>query len=341
MYHRIEFTSPGVAELKPFDLPDPAPGQVQVRTCVTTISAGTERANLMGNPNVSGGRKATPGQGAPFPRILGYSGSGIVEKVGEGVTGFHVGDRVCTSWGVHAEKNNFNASRVHKLPDKVSFEEGALMHISTFPLAGIRKTHLELGECGMTTGLGILGLMSVMLMKAAGAYPVLASDPVPERREIALELGADMAFDPTDDDYEEQVRKATDGRMVNAAVEVTGNGPALDRLLDVMASFGRVALLGCTRESDFTIDYYHKVHYPGITLVGAHTNARPNLNSSEHWWTEWDDLEASLRLTAAGRLPMKKLIKETDSPSEATEVYRRLAQGKGFPVCVQFDWRKL
>ncbi|MFR6641702.1 MAG: hypothetical protein ACLUSP_10635 [Christensenellales bacterium] len=64
-------------------------------------------------------------------------------------------------------------------------------------------------------------------------------------------------------------------RGANVAVEVTGLGKGLDRVLDCMRKFGRVALLGCTRNSDFTIDHYRKVHGPGITPVGAHTAARP------------------------------------------------------------------
>jgi hypothetical protein len=76
------------------------------------------------------------------------------------------------------------------------------------------------------------------------------------------------------------------------AIEVTGNGGALDGVLDCMARFGRVALLGCTRSSDFTIDYYRKVHGPGITLIGAHTNARPQYESHHGWWTTADDIRA-------------------------------------------------
>lgn len=333
---RIEFVSPGKAALCPFEIPDPEPGEVMVHTMVTTVSAGTERANLMGDPNVGGDYRGP----IQFPRVLGYSGAGIVEKVGAGVTEFKKGDRVYTSWGKHSEYQLFPKNFVHKLPDELSFEEGALLHICTFPLAGVRKSRLEIGESAMTVGLGILGMMSIMLQRACGAYPVIASDPNPERRELALQFGADYALDPTKPDFEEEVKRVTDGRMVNAAVEVTGNGPALDRLLDVMARFGRIALLGCTRDSNFTIDYYHKVHCPGITMVGAHTNARPTGNSSEHFWTETDDITAAMRMVKAGRLPLKSLIRETHSPVEAPEVYARLAENR-FPICVQFDWRKL
>ena len=121
------------------------------------------------------------------------------------------------------------------------------------------------------------------------------------------------------------------------AIEVTGNGKALDGVLDCMAEFGRVALLGCTRSSDFTIDYYRKVHGPGITLIGAHTRARPKFESHRGWWTERDDFEAAIRLIRLGRLDLASLVEEVHSPLDAKEVYARLAAGGGFPV-VQFDW---
>ena len=120
-------------------------------------------------------------------------------------------------------------------------------------------------------------------------------------------------------------------------IEVTGIGQGLDMALDCMAKFGRVALLGCTRSSDFTIDYYHKVHGPGITLIGAHTNARPTKDSYDGWWTERDDAFALLRMQSHGRIDLAKLIEEHHSYEEASAVFTRLATEKGFPT-VQFDW---
>ena len=130
------------------------------------------------------------------------------------------------------------------------------------------------------------------------------------------------------------------GGGAKVAIEVTGLGAGLDTVLDCMARFGRVALLGCTRSSDFTIDYYRKVHGPGITLIGAHTAARPTQESHEGWWTEKDDAEALIRLVAGGRLDLASLIEEVHSPEDYAEVYARLAAKGGFPV-VQFDWTQL
>ena len=139
-------------------------------------------------------------------------------------------------------------------------------------------------------------------------------------------------------DFAKQVKALSDG--INAAIEVTGIGDALDTTLDCMARYGRVALLGCTRDRNFTIDYYRKVHGPGVTLIGAHTMARPKEDSSSGWFTERDDREALLKLLAAGRLNFKDLTDETHKPEECSEVFSRLIHDRDFPVAVQFDWRK-
>lgn len=336
MSKRILFTSPNTAELLDYEAPAPGRGEVLVRLMVSTISSGTERANLCGELNISPNVKY---ETAVFPRSGGYSSAGIVEAVGEDVEKFRPGDRVAMSWSTHSELCCLPEKYVHKLDDALTFEQGALLHISIFPLAAVRKCRVEIGESALVMGLGVLGLIAVPLLKAAGAVPVIAADPVPEKREKALAFGADYALDPFDPDFSGKVKELTCGG-VKAAIEVTGNGKALDMALDCMARFGRVALLGCTRHSDFTIDYYRKVHAPGITLVGAHTNARPDLESSAGWWTQTDDVKASMDLIRYGRYDPAKLVDETHSPAEAPEVYKRLAAEPAFPV-VQFDWRKL
>lgn len=332
---RIVFTKPCVAELLEKEIDAPKAGEVQVRLAVSTISSGTERSNLIGDPNVN---PNTAGA-VVFPKVLGYSSSGVVEAVGEGVTDLKIGDRVAMSWTTHTQVLNIDQKNVYKLPDNVSFHDGALLHISIFPLAAIRKCRLEIGESAIVMGLGVLGLVAIPLLKAAGAVPIIAVDPVPEKREKALSVGADYALDPFAADFADTVKEITGGGA-KVGIEVTGIGAGLDGILDCMARFGRVALLGCTRNKEFTIDYYRKVHGPGITLVGAHTQARPQYESSDGWWTQRDDIKTTLKLTEMGRIKLSDMIDEIHSPIEAPEVYTRLANEKSFPM-VQFDWRKL
>ena len=219
-------------------------------------------------------------------------------------------------------------------------QEAALCYIGTFPMAALRKTKLEIGESMLVMGQGILGFLAVIFAKAAGATPVIAVDLVKERREKALKYGADYALDPMEEGFAQRVKELTDGG-VNTAIEVTGLGVGLDQCLDCMAKFGRVALLGCTRDENFTIDYYRKVHGPGIQLIGAHTCARPNVESYPGYFTKNDDAKAILKLIEYNRINIKDIVDEIHQPENCAEVYDRLINDKNFPVVSQFDWRKV
>ena len=333
---QIVFTEKNKAELLTVDVNEPAANEVMVETMVSTISCGTERANITGDPNVN----ALGASGVVFPRTSGYNSAGIVVKKGADVKSVDVGDRVVVYWGHHKTFNTVPEANVVKIEDdSISFETAAMSFISTFPMAAIRKTRLEMGESAIVMGLGILGMTAVKLLRIAGAVPVIAADPNPKRREIALENGADYAFDPLCEDFAEQVKKVTGG--VNVAIEVTGVGAGFNEALDCMAKFGRVALLGCTRNSDFTVDYYKKIHAPGITVIGAHTMARPNVESHPGWFTHRDDIKAVLKLCGSGRLCLENLVEETHLPTECPDVYNRLIFDKNFPIVVQFDWRDM
>lgn len=338
-YKQIVFTAPGIAELWDFNDEPPKADQVKVQTVISTISNGTERANLIGDVNINSTKPAAAV--AHFPRTAGYSSAGIVLEVGEQVKDIAVGDRVVMSWSKHKSVNILPRKHVSKIEDAgTTFEQAALMHIATFPLAAIRKTRLEIGEPAIVMGLGVLGLTAVQLARAAGAVPVIAVDPVADRREKALKYGADFALDPTAPDFAATVKKLTGGGA-KVGIEVTGIGAGLDGILDCMRPQGRVALLGCTRDKEFTIDYYRKVHGPGITLIGAHTQARPKDDSAPGWFTERDDIDTLLKLTALGRLNLAQMIEETHSPAECGEVFGRLANDRAFPTVVQFDWTRL
>ncbi len=334
---QIVFTKPYTAELLEVDCLPPEANEVTVELEYSAISSGTEKANLVGMRNGPG---KSEDEAPVFPRTVGYSAAGTVVEIGSNVSDIAVGDRVVVFWGKHKKRITISRDRVVKIPNGVSFEEASLAFISTFPLAAIRKTKPEIGESAMVMGLGILGIFSVQLLKVGGAYPIIAVDPVGERRELALKLGADYAIDPTEEGFADRVKGLTDGG-VNVCIEVTGLGIGLIQALDCMKKLGRVALLGCTRSSKFEIDYYGKVHGPGISLIGAHTAARPKQESSAGLWTDADDLTTALNLTKGKRLNLKDMILEVHSPTEAQTVYKRLANEKNFPIGVLFDWRNI
>lgn len=332
----IVFTEVNRAALLEEPVRQPRAHQVLVRLAASSVSSGTERANLTGSRTVQWNKPEAAE--AIFPRRSGYSSAGVVEQVGESVTGIAPGDRVALCWSTHSQYVTIAGTNVYPIGD-IPFEDGALFHIATFPLAAIRKCRLELGESAVVMGMGMLGIIAVQLLRAAGAAPVIAVDPDPSKREKALRCGADYALDPYAEDFAQTVKDITGGGA-KVGIEVTGVGAGLNGILDCMARFGRVALLGCTRSSDFTVDFYRKVHGPGITLVGAHTMARPAVDSREGWWSQHDDMQALIALTRLGRLHLADAVDETHSPEEAPQVYARLATDKVFPL-VQFDWRNM
>ena len=334
---QIVFTAPGKAELWDVTYLPPKADEVTVELEYSAISAGTEKANLLGIRNSI---YMDEDAEVKFPITVGYTAAGHVIAVGENVKKLQVGDRVGVYWGKHQKRITLPAKQVYKLPEGVSTKEASMALIATFPLAAIRKTGLEIGESALVMGLGILGIFAVQELKAAGAYPVIAADPIKERREFALKMGADFALDPTEEGFSDTVLALSDGG-VNVCIEVTGVGQGLVQALDCMQKMGRVALLGCTRSSKFEIDYYGKVHGPGISLIGAHTLARPTHNSSTNLFTEKDDLKTLFGLIRGGRLNFKDMVSEIHSPAKAPEVFARLASEKSFPIGVLFDWGKI
>ena len=345
----IVFTKLNTAEVVDRPMPQVKAGEVLVKLVRSCISSGTERANVTGVPdNATSIYKDCPDDVVTWPRQGGYSSVGVVEAVGKGVKSVKTGDRVAMSWTVHSQYVSLPERQVYLIPDNVDFEQAALTHISTFPMAAIRKCRLEVGESALVMGQGVLGQLAIVLLKAAGAAPIIAADPVAAKRKRALKLGADYAFDPLAPDFAEQVKAVTgtgrfvqDGRVADSGakvvIEVTGNGGALNTALDAIAPYGRLALLGCTRDSNFTINYYRKVHARGITMIGAHTNARPDGESHGGWWTTRDDALTTLRLLSLKRISLKGFVSEVHPVKDAPAVYARLAKGGAFPV-VQFDW---
>ncbi len=327
----IVFTAPRTAERITEEIPSSVSGtQVLVRTEYTVVSGGTERAVLMQMPNAPSG----------FPCRLGYCGIGRVLAVGESVTGFSVGDRVLVYHGTHADHNIVDASQLTLVEDEsIDSLEAAFTVIGTMGLGGVRKLEIELGESAMVMGLGLLGMFAVQFLARSGANPVIAADPNPERRALALRLGADYALDPTAEGFREEVLRLTGGKGVNACVEVTGISRAMSQALECASYMGRISLLGCTRVSDCAVDYYQQVHKPGVRLIGAHNYVRPKVESYPHHWTHHDDCRAILGLLSAKKLEILPMVGRVVAPEDAPEVFRELCENKEFPMGTVFDWR--
>lgn len=330
----ISVEAPNVLDLreKEYDPATLGDDEVLMETAYSAVSAGTERAWITGNSN-------NPYQ--KFPHGIGYSAAGYVLKAGKDVKNLAEGDRVVIHALGHTSHGVRKASEIFKLTEeKMDLRSAAFSYIATFPLLGVRRLRLEMGESVMVAGLGILGLLAVRFARLSGAAPILAADMDPARRAKALELGADMVFDPASPTYIEDVKAATKGIGVDAVVEVTGIASALKQVLQFTRSKkGRITLLGCTRVPDAPIDFYREVHLPGITLIGSHTSNRPSVESTPGQWTDFDDFRTFEKFIASGRLNMDSIISREEKIENFQSVYETIIQGKNPPFGIVFNWK--
>ncbi len=329
---QIFFTGIHRAEYLENTVEEPKNDEVLVKMEYTVISGGTEKACILGMNNTS----------QKFPMSLGYCGVGHIVEIGEAVKTVAIGDRVLVYHGCHSKYNirpEFDVTKVEN--DSISSLEAAFVIISSMGLGGVRKLELELGESAMVMGQGLLGIFATQFLRQSGALPLIAADLNPERRALALKLGADYAFDPSDKNFVQNVKEVTQGKGVNACVEVTGNSFAMNQALECASWMGRISLLGCTRVSDSAVDYYTQVHRPGIKLIGAHNFVRPKIESYPHHWTHQDDCRAILKMIETKRIAVLPIISRIESPVNAEAIYNELCDSKDFPMGTVFDWRNV
>lgn len=327
---QIFFTAPKTAELWECEVPEIQPDEVLTKMEYTVVSGGTERACLMAMKNTS----------QKFPMSLGYCGVGTAVAVGSLVKNIAVGDRVLVYHGCHASYNIRKEDEITKIDDaSIDSLDAAFVIIASMGLGGVRKLEIELGESAMVMGQGLLGIFATQFCRLSGACPVISVDLNEERRKLALALGADYAFDPSTPDFVEQVKTVTGGKGVNACVEVTGVAMAMNQALECAAPMGRISLLGCTRVSDSSVDYYQQVHRPGVKLIGAHNFVRPKFESYPHHWTHHDDCRCILSMIASGRVQVQPIVSRIVKPSSCADIFRQLCDDPNFPLGTVFDWR--
>ncbi|MEJ2550523.1 MAG: bi-domain-containing oxidoreductase [Anaerolineales bacterium] len=217
----IQDVRSGKTSVTEVPVPVPAPGTALVRTAASIVSAGTERAVVeFATKTLLGKARSRPdlvrqvldkvrreGLLTAFdavqnrldqPMPLGYSSAGTVVAVGDGLQGFRVGDRVACAGGgyaVHAEFAVVPQNLLAHLPQSVGFEAGAFATLGAIALHGFRLAEAQLGDRVTVIGLGLLGLLSVGIARAAGCS-VLGVDLDPERVERAKNLGAEAATNP-------------------------------------------------------------------------------------------------------------------------------------------------
>lgn len=326
---RVVFTAPGSAELQSYAPPALQPGQLLIRTSVSLISPGTERAFFLGLPNTSG----------VYPQPTGYSNVGTIIALGEGVASdWQLGGRVASS-GHHAALVAVDQQQCVPIPDPIDDEQAVFYHLLTIALQGIRRAHIEIGEPVAVLGAGLIGLLAIQCARLNGGGPVIAIDPQPKRHPFARQSGADATVAELGEKLAPAVSAICgDNNGPPIVIEATGHPEAVITAMQLVAPGGRVILLGSTRGETEQVNFYREVHRKGISVIGAHNIARPRHDSRPGCWTQFDDNRAVMRLLALGRLPISHLITHRYAWSDAAQAYAMLKAWDPDALGILLDW---
>ncbi|WP_408003652.1 bi-domain-containing oxidoreductase [Pseudomonas saliphila] len=338
--------------------PSAISGCVLVDSVVTLISAGTERM-LVGFGKASYFDKArqqpekvkmvlekvqTDGLmttieavqsklGQPLP--LGYCNVGVIAEVGKGVAGFKVGDRVVSN-GPHADVVRVAKNLCAKIPDEVSDEEASFVVVASIGLQGIRLAQPTLGECFVVTGVGLIGLLTVQLLRAHGCR-VLAIDFDESKLELARQFGA-QTCNPGQGEDPVAVGMAfsrgigVDGVIITASTKVSDPVTQAARM---SRKRGRIVLVGVTGLELNRADFYEKeltfqvsCSYGPGRYDPAYEEQGQDYPIGFVRWTEQRNFEAVLDMMASGQVDVKPLITHRFEFEDASDAYELLTTDK-------------
>ena len=267
--HRFELTE-GAIE-------DPAPGHVQAKVHSVGI-CGSDLHNFT--------EGAVGDMPSVYPMVLGHEPTGVITKLGAGVTGWSSGDQAmlepaiycyhcdyCRSGRYNVCENlrflsqpedpgyfrdyvNIPVECLVPLPAGMGFDYGTLFEPLAVVLHSLKMASVRLGDSAAVFGAGPIGLMTIAALKLSGAGRVFAVEPVAARRELALAVGADVAIDPGEADVRHEIPAATGGRGVPVAIDCATRGRSLNDCLHVVAKLGRVVVTGIPYEACVTLDFH-------------------------------------------------------------------------------------
>jgi len=279
------------------DLPVPRPGPGEV--LVQVKAAGVNHLDTWV-------RRGLPGITLPLPMIPGSDAAGVVAEVGAGVAGVQAGDRVfvspgyscercvecysgreplCRDYGLFGEHRNgtqaefiaLRASHVIRLPDRLSFEEGA-----AFPLVFLTAWHMLVGRAGVQPGEDVLvhaggggvGSAAIQIAKLCGAR-VLTTVGSDDKAEKARALGADVVINYRTGDFVAQAKQATGKRGVDVVIESIGQ-ETWEGSIQALAKGGRLVTCGATTGYQASTDLRY-VFFKGLSILGSTMGSRGEL----------------------------------------------------------------
>lgn len=206
---------------------------------------------------------------------LGNMWVGIITETGSSVQEYAVGDQVA-GYGHLAETHTVKESELLRMPQGMTWKQAVCYDPMQFALGGLRDANLRIGDKVLISGLGAIGQMAAQAAKQSGASFVAVSDPIPLRREAALENGADAAFDPTREDMGYMIRQLTGGIGADVVIETSGNYKALEQGLRALAYNGNMALCGWFKECHIPIHLGREGHFNQQNVFFSRACSEPN-----------------------------------------------------------------
>jgi predicted dehydrogenase len=352
-------------ELQITDVPSPMTRSrgILIRTRASLVSAGTERMVVdFAEKNIVQKAKSRPDlvrqvldkakregilttvdsvrNRLDQPLPLGYSSAGVVLEVGKEGGDFRVGERVACAGGgfaSHAETAYIPRNLAVKLPDNVSFEAGAFSTIGAIALQGIRQSEVVLGSRVAVIGLGLLGQLTVQMLKAAGCQ-VFGVDINPLRVALALESGADVACTNSTavtDAHAFTANCGFDAVLITADTESSepvALAGELARSRGIVVAVGAVGMhiprkIYYEKELDFRLS---RSYGPG-RYDPEYEERGQDYPYAYVRWTEGRNIEAFVRLLADGKINLQPLITHRFPIEEATKAYDVITGKTGEP----------
>lgn len=255
-------------KLEYLDVPEPQVGAHDV--LIRVKACGICGSDIHGMDGSSGRRIP--------PIIMGHEATGVIARLGDAVSGWSEGDRVtfdstiycgeCTycvrglinlcdqrrvlgvscgeyrQHGAFAEYVSVPQRILYRLPDELSFVQGTMVEALSIAVHALSRVPIHLDDTAVVVGSGMIGLLLIQALKAAGCGTVIAVDLSPYRLERALELGADVALSPNRHDVEAEVRKQTSGQGADIAFEAVGITPTIKMAVHVLRKGGALAVIG-------------------------------------------------------------------------------------------------
>ncbi|WP_418626581.1 bi-domain-containing oxidoreductase [Anaerosinus sp.] len=280
---------------------------------------------------------------------VGYSAAGIVLGVGDNIKGIKIGDRVACAGAQcahHAEIINVPRNLLVKIPDSVSFQEASTVTLGSIAMQGVRRAETTLGECFVVIGLGVIGQITVQLLKASGCK-VIVTDLDKNRIEMALRNGADVGIHPDDGLDIDVVNRITngigaDGVIITAA---TKSNAVVSTAFKMCRRKGRVVLVGDVglhlNRSDFyekEIDFFISTSYGPGRYDSKYEEKGLEYPVAYVRWTENRNMQEVLELIAKRKLNVIDMVESIYSIDKATEAYETLKISDKKPLMVLLEY---